>query len=423
MKLMRRNRRRNVCRSWLALTAALATVLVASIAATSAAAAATPPQNTTRPTITGTAVVGKVLTAHPGSWSGTQPITFKYQWTRCSATGTGCTSITEAAQSQTYILTSDELGHRLRVIVTATNSAGTSSQNAPLTAVVKSPPANAPVNTTRPSISGSAVEGNTLTASNGSWNGATATYAYQWQRCDATGAGCHVISDATSQTYSATSLDVGNTLRVVVTATNSSGSGASISHQSAVIRSGSSVQVSLNASATVVVYGHSVTLSGTVAGSSGDTVTILARPGVARTLQTVGTTTTDANGSFSKTVTPRMRTVYMAKALGSQSDSAVVNVRPGMRLRHIVGGSLAVSVTAAKSFVGHYVTVQAFVHARWTTVKRVFLTRRSLGISPTVFSTASFRLSVRHGLKVRAFLTLSQSGPNYTSATSNTVRS
>jgi len=100
----------------------------------------------------------------------------------------------------------------------------------------------------------------------------------------------------------------------------------------------------------------------------------------------------------------------------------VVNVRPGMRLRHIVGGSLAVSVTAAKSFVGHYVTVQAFVHARWTTVKRVFLTRRSFGASPTVFSTASFRLSVRHGLKVRAFLTLSQSGPNYTSATSNTVR-
>jgi hypothetical protein len=420
MRLIRHHRRWGARRSWLALTAAAAAVLVAT--AVSASAATGPPTNTTRPSISGTAMVGKVLTAHNGSWTGTQPVTFKYQWTRCSATGTGCTSITEAAQSQTYILTSDELGDRLRVIVTATNSAGTNSQNSPLTAVVKPAPANAPVNTTRPSISGSAVEGNTLTASNGSWNGATATYTYQWQRCDATGAGCHVITDATSQTYSPTSLDAGNTLRVVVTAANSSGSGASISHQSAVIRSASSVQITLNASASVVVYGHSATLSGTVAGSSNDTVTILARPGVARTLQTIGTTTTDANGSFSKTVTPRMRTVYMAKALGSQSDSLVVNVRPGLRLRHIVGGSLAVSVTAAKSFVGRYVTVQAFVNARWTTVKRVFLTKRSFGASPTIFSTASFRLTVRHGLKVRAFLTLSQSGPNYTSATSNTVR-
>ena len=91
--------------------------------------------------------------------------------------------------------------------------------------------------------------------------------------------------------------------------------------------------------------------------------------------------------------------------------------------RDIVGGSLAVSVTAAKSFVGRYVTVQAFVHRRWVAVKRVVLTRRSFGVSPTIFSTASFRLSVRHGLKVRGFLTLSQSGPNYTSATSNIVRS
>ena len=89
MQPITRNRRREVRRSWLALTAALATVLVASVAAASAVAATGPPQNTTRPTITGIAVVGKVLTAHPGSWSGGQPITFKYQWTRCSATGTG----------------------------------------------------------------------------------------------------------------------------------------------------------------------------------------------------------------------------------------------------------------------------------------------------------------------------------------------
>jgi hypothetical protein len=305
----------------------------------------------------------------------------------------------------------------------ATSSAGTSSRNAPLTSIVRAAPVNAPVNTARPGLSGAAVEGNTLTATNGTWNGAApVSYTYQWQRCDAAGAGCHNITDAKSQTYTPSSLDVGNTLRVVATASNGNGSGASISHQSAVVRSASSVQVSLNVSVKVVKYGRSVTLTGTVAGSSGDTVTILARPGVARSLQAVGTATTNPSGSFSVTVTPRMRTVYVAKALGAQSDSAVVNVSPSMRLRHVVHG-YAVSLAAAKSFVGRYVNVQAFVHFRWTTVKRVFLTHRSFGISPTVFSSATFRLAVRHHLKVRAFLTLSQAGSSYTSSLSNIVRS
>jgi hypothetical protein len=368
--------------------------------------------------------VGKILTAHNGVWDGTTPMTFKYQWTRCSSTGTACTSISEAAQSQQFVLSTDDLGHRLRVIVTATNSAGTKSQNSPLSPVVKAAPTNAPVNTTRPSISGSAVEGNTLTASNGTWNGSTPiTYTYQWVRCDVSGAGCHNISDATSQTYTPTSLDVGTTVRVLVTATNSISSGASISHQSSTIRGQASVQVTVNASASVVAYGHSVTLTGTVAGSSGDTVTILARPGVARTAQALDTTTTDSNGNFSKTVIPRMATFYAARALGAQSETVSVNVQPGLRIRHIVGGKLSVQLTAARSFVGRYVNAQAFVHGRWQTVKRVFLTRRSFGVSPTIFSTASFRLAVRHGLKLRAFLTLSQAGSSYTSATSNTIRS
>jgi hypothetical protein len=414
-------RKRNLGRT---LLATLATLLVTGVTAVGVSAATGPPTNSVRPSIGGTPVVGKILTAHNGSWSGTSPISFQYQWTRCSSTGTGCTAISEAAQSQQYVLTTDDLGHRLRVIVTATNSAGTANRNSPLSPVIKAAPTNAPVATTRPSISGSAVEGNTLTASNGSWNGATPlTYAYQWQRCDASGALCHNISDAKSQTYSITSLDVGKTLRVLVTATNSNGSSASISHQSSAIRSASSVQVSLNASAKVVNYGKSVTLTGTVAGSSNDTVTILAQPSVTRSLQTVGTTTTDANGNFTKSVIPRMKTAFIAKALGAQSPSVVVNVKPGMRIRHIVGGRLSVTVTAAKSFVGRYVNVQAFVHSRWQTVKRVFLTKRSFGIAPTIFTSATFRLSVRHGFKTRAFLTLSQAGTSYTSSYSNIVRS
>src|SRR5437763_6653620 len=159
---MNLSKKRWACRSWSLLSAALATALVAAVGAVGAAAATGPPTNTTRPSVTGSPVVGKVLTAHNGSWTGTAPIAFKYQWSRCSATGTGCVSINEAAQSQAFILSTGDLGHRLKVTVTATNSSGTNSRDSLPTAVIKPAPANAPVNTTRPAISGSAVEGNTL---------------------------------------------------------------------------------------------------------------------------------------------------------------------------------------------------------------------------------------------------------------------
>jgi hypothetical protein len=411
-------------RTWPALAATVAAALVTMVATVAAQAATGPPKSTIRPTVTGNAVVGKTVTAHTGGWDGTQPFTFTYQWTRCSSTGTGCVDIPEAAQSRAYILTSDDLGHRLHVTVTAKNTAGTAARDSGLTSIVRAAPANAPVATSRPTISGSSIEGNTLTAGNGAWNGATPTFAYQWQRGDSAGAGCANILGATSHTYSPSSLDVGNTLRVIVIATNSAGSFSSISHQSSTIRGASTVQVTLNANVSVVTYGASVTLSGTVSGASaGDTVTIMARPGVNRSLQTVGSTTTDANGSFTKTVTPRMRTVYVARGDGATSDGVAINVRPIVRLSHGARGTLAVRLTAARSFVGRYVTVQAFVHHRWVAVKRGFLTHRSFGASPTIFSTASFHPTVRHGLKLRAFLTLSQAGLTYTSATSNIVRS
>jgi hypothetical protein len=57
----------------------IAFVMLILVGAGSAAAASTPPQNTVRPTISGTTRQGEVLTADPGTWSGTQPITFAYQ--------------------------------------------------------------------------------------------------------------------------------------------------------------------------------------------------------------------------------------------------------------------------------------------------------------------------------------------------------
>ena len=81
----------------------------------------------------------------------------------------------------------------------------------------------APTNTATPTISGAAQEGSTLTASQGTWSGtdSTTTYTYAWTRCDANGDNCAAIASATAQTYTVQSADVGHTLRVTVTATNS----------------------------------------------------------------------------------------------------------------------------------------------------------------------------------------------------------
>jgi thermitase len=98
------------------------------------------------------------------------------------------------------------------------------------------PQPSPPVNTAAPMISGAPQTGYTLSASTGTWTESPTGYAYQWQRCDTTGANCSPIPSATTQTYAIGSPDVGSTLRVSVTASNSAGSSAfASSAQTAVI--------------------------------------------------------------------------------------------------------------------------------------------------------------------------------------------
>jgi hypothetical protein len=91
----------------------------------------TAPVNSSPPTISGTAQVGQTLSAGPGSWTGTQPMTFAYQWQRCDSAGNLCAAIA-GATTASYTVASgaapngDE-GSTLRVVVTATNGGGTSA--------------------------------------------------------------------------------------------------------------------------------------------------------------------------------------------------------------------------------------------------------------------------------------------------------
>jgi hypothetical protein len=97
-----------------------------------------------------------------------------------------------------------------------------------------------PVNSTPPSVTGSAIAGQTLKASTGSWTEGPTSYAYRWQRCNSGGEGCAAISGATASSYLLGSADVGATLRVSVIASDASGpSAAAISTHTAVVQQAS----------------------------------------------------------------------------------------------------------------------------------------------------------------------------------------
>jgi hypothetical protein len=92
-----------------------------------------------------------------------------------------------------------------------------------------------PKNTALPTISGSPVAGETLTASKGTWSGSASSFAFQWQRCNSAGAGCTSIPGATGQTYVVVEADLGSTLRVSVTARNTVGSASATSAPTSVV--------------------------------------------------------------------------------------------------------------------------------------------------------------------------------------------
>jgi subtilisin family serine protease len=198
-----------------------------------------PPSPLASPVIDGLAQERQQLTAvSDGVWNGTDPIEYVRRWQRCDALGSVCVDIAGSGGA-VYSAAPADVGSTLRLTVTATNAVGSETGISEPTAVVVAAPAGPlpPVNMAAPTIGGTATEGQTLTASEGTWTGSfPVAYAFAWQRCDATGAGCVATAGASGASYVLTSSDVGSTLRVVVTATDSGGSTAATSFPSGVVQ-------------------------------------------------------------------------------------------------------------------------------------------------------------------------------------------
>ena len=108
-----------------------------------AAASSAKPTPKTLPTITGTAEVGITLVATHGTWTN-KPTSFKYSWSRCATNGGACSTI-GGATVRTYTPTTGDIGHTLRVVVTARNASGSTTAVSKETSVV--PPEGCPPGT------------------------------------------------------------------------------------------------------------------------------------------------------------------------------------------------------------------------------------------------------------------------------------
>jgi hypothetical protein len=219
--------------------AGAATALSAPTAPITAAAKPAParPQVTSRPSISGVPQQGQVLRAGHGAWT-SAPSRFDYAWTRCDKTGAYCDDIA-GANGSSYSPAAADIGHTLRVKVTARNAGGSTIAFSAPTGVVSAAPArksSPPTNSTQPRISGTAQEGKTLTGSAGTWNNGPTSYDYSWRRCNSKGDDCNGIDGAHATTYVLTGADVGHTIRFRVEARNADGSNTATSLPTSVVR-------------------------------------------------------------------------------------------------------------------------------------------------------------------------------------------
>jgi len=193
------------------------------------------PTVSSTPTFTSNLYVGGTATLDRGTWSTAGNTTYLYQWQRCSTQAiTACLNIS-GATTASYPVSQLDLNQYLRVAVTAINEVGGSTIYSGFSAQVAA--TAPPVNTSIPIVSGSAFETLIINIiSKGQWSGIEESKLLtQWQICS-TAISCSDIPSATSPTYTASSADVGKTIRVKIIAPYSQKNVEAFSNQTLIIK-------------------------------------------------------------------------------------------------------------------------------------------------------------------------------------------
>ena len=191
--------------------------------ATAAVDAAPNTPATGAPAISGTTQVGETLTADTSNIAdddGLTGATFAYQWLAADAE-------IASANEGTYVLTSNEMDKTIKVRVSFTDDDGneetlTSSATEVVSPAVQQQQSSNTLATGAPTISGTALVGETLTADTSGIADADGlddvSYSYQWIRTD--GTSDTDTPGATDSTYALVAADEGQTIQVKVSFTD-----------------------------------------------------------------------------------------------------------------------------------------------------------------------------------------------------------
>jgi hypothetical protein len=168
------------------------------------------PIETSLPAISGTAQQGQMVTCSNGAWTN-NPTSYTYSWQRNVTTTIGNTS--------QYTLTSADVNQAITCSVVAHNATGDSAPALSLPVIpAAASAAGVPANKSVPVISGSAVQGQTISCSPGSWTNNPTGYAYSFWRNLKT-----MVASGTT-TYTLAAADVGQSIICAVIAKNGAGS-------------------------------------------------------------------------------------------------------------------------------------------------------------------------------------------------------
>jgi Zn-dependent metalloprotease len=153
--------------------------------------------------VTGSAAVGGLLTADPGSWSPDE-VVLEYQWLRNGAP-------IGAATESTYAPVAADVGTDVAVRVTGSRT-GYTTADASSSGIEVVPGTITPG---APTVTGTPAVGSTLTVSSGSWAPGGLALTYEWLHNGVS------IAGATGSTYVPVAADVGTQVAVRVTGTRS----------------------------------------------------------------------------------------------------------------------------------------------------------------------------------------------------------
>src|SRR5262249_12362418 len=128
-----------------------------------------------------------------------------------------------------------DVGQTLAFAVRATDASGTTTLYTGIVGPVAAASSSLSA-TAQPTVTGSALQGQTLQGGGGSWSAPPTSIGYQWLRCNTNGRLCAPIPGAAAATYVPTAEDAGHALVVLVQAAVGGATQGALSSPTAAVR-------------------------------------------------------------------------------------------------------------------------------------------------------------------------------------------